>query len=237
MGPIMAACYERDAVALRRALAAGGDVNVRARGGWTAIHILLYCGDHKEMVSMLLNAGLDVDACSVAYCTHLHLAISQGRVDCVAALLAAGASLTVIYNRCTPLEYVTNRYDNCRRIVPLLLRAGSDMPSLDRIEREAFPFCRPYGGPDHQILRNYLKKIRMSGPSPGLGTWTTYEKDHRARLTKTFVRLSAESNFRRPTPSTRRHCNTGTQVPPAPRGDRAHDRRLRLPHGLVLSTN
>ena len=27
----------------------------------------------------------------------------------------------------------------------------------------------------------------MSGPSPGLGTWTTYEKDHRARLTKTFV--------------------------------------------------
>ena len=187
MGPIMAACYERDAVALRRALAAGGDVNVRARGGWTAIHILLYCGDHKEMVSMLLNAGLDVDACSVAYCTHLHLAISQGRVDCVAALLAAGASLTVIYNRCTPLEYVTNRYDNCRRIVPLLLRAGSDMPSLDRIEQEAFPFCRPYGGSDHQILRNYLKKIRMSGPSPGLGTWTTYEKDHRARLTKTFV--------------------------------------------------
>ena len=69
----------------------------------------------------------------------------------------------------------------------MLLRAGSDMPSLDRIEQEAFPFCRPYGGSDHQILRNYLKKIRMSGPSPGLGTWTTYEKDHRARLTKTFV--------------------------------------------------
>ena len=27
----------------------------------------------------------------------------------------------------------------------------------------------------------------MSGPSPGLGTWTTYEKDHRARLIKTFA--------------------------------------------------
>ena len=27
----------------------------------------------------------------------------------------------------------------------------------------------------------------MSGRGPGPGTWATYEKDHRARLTKTFV--------------------------------------------------
>ena len=139
---------------------------------------------------MLLNAGLDVDACSVAYCTHLHLAISQGRVDCVAALLAAGASLTVIYNRCTPLEYVTNRYDNCRRIVPLLLRAGSDMPSLDRLPYgeadQPFPHVKPFGGSDRQILQNYLRKILLSGPK-GRGTFATYEKAHREKLARVFV--------------------------------------------------
>ena len=54
----------------------------------------------------------------------------------------------------------------------------------------------------------------MSGPSPGLGTWTTYEKDHRARLTKTFVRLSAEIKF----PAAPRHRRdvVPTQVPKFP---------------------
>ena len=145
---------------------------------------------------MLLNAGLDVDACSVAYCTHLHLAISQGSVDCVAALLAAGASLTVIYNRCTPLEYVTNRYDNCRRIVPMLRRAGSDGVYLDQPRPDTsdprFWFHdydgRPYHAENYRILSSYFMKIFMSGPpGHGPGTFVTYEKDHRARLTKTFV--------------------------------------------------
>ena len=82
--------------------------------------------------------------------------------------------------------------------ITMLLRAGSDMPWLDQLEQDQpfNPFFSPYGGPDYQILQNYLKKIRMSGPSPGLGTWATYEKAHRARLTKTFGRLSAEINCR-----------------------------------------
>jgi len=186
----MDACHKQDAVALRRALAAGGDVHVRETGGWTPIHKVLYRGDNVEMVTMLLKAGIDVNACTIANCTHLHLAVSQGRVDCVAALLAAGASLTVIYNRCTPLEYVTNRYDNCRRIVPLLLRAGSDMPSLDRLPYgetdQPFPHVKPFGGSDRQILQNYLRKILLSGPK-GRGTFATYEKAHRAKLSAIFV--------------------------------------------------
>ena len=44
---------------------------------------------------------------------------------------------------------------------------------------------------NYQILKNYLKKVFMSGPGPGPGAFATYEKAHRARLTKTFVRLSA----------------------------------------------
>ena len=188
----MGACHKQDAVALRRALAAGADVNVREIGGWTPIHKVLYRGDNVEMVTMLLKAGIDVNACTIANCTHLHLAVSQGRVDCVAALLAAGASLTVKYGvlRETPLDSVTNRQGGFRRILPMLLRAGSDMPSLDRLPYgetdQPFPHVKPFGGSDRQILQNYLRKILLSGPK-GRGTFATYEKVHREKLARVFV--------------------------------------------------
>ena len=193
MEPIMDACHKQDAVALRRALEAGGDVNVRETGGWTPIHKVLYRGDNVEMVTMLLKAGIDVNACTIANCTHLHLAVSQGRVDCVAALLAAGASLTVKYGggtRRLPLDCVTNKHEGFRRILPMLLRAGSDMPSLDRLAYgetdQPFPHVKPFGGSDRQILQNYLRKILLSGPK-GRGTFATYEKAHREKLARVFV--------------------------------------------------
>ena len=187
----MGACHKQDAVALRRALAAGGDINVRETGGWTPIHMLVARGDNAEMVSMLLEAGLDVNAGSIADCTHLHLAVSNGRVDCVAALLAAGASLTVKFANNTPLDCVTNKNDNkFRRIVPMLLRAGSDMPPLDRLPyggyEQPFPDFRPFTGTDRRILQKYLKKILKSGPK-GRGTFATYEKAHREKLARVFV--------------------------------------------------
>ena len=189
----MDACHKQDAVALRRALAAGGDVHVRETGGWTPIHKVLYRGDNVEMVTMLLKAGIDVNACTIANCTHLHLAVSQGRVDCVAALLAAGASLTVKYGggtRRLPLDCVTNKHEGFRRILPMLLRAGSDMPSLGRLPYgetdQPFPHVKPFGGSDRQILQNYLRKILLSGPK-GRGTFATYEKAHREKLARVFA--------------------------------------------------
>ena len=80
----------------------------------------------------------------------------------------------------------------------MLLRAGANMPSLDRLEQDQpiqrlFPYASHFKDEteNQQILKNYLKKVFMSGPGPGPGTFATYEKAHRARLTKTFVRLSA----------------------------------------------
>ena len=46
---------------------------------------------------------------------------------------------------------------------------------------------KPYHEGNYQILKNYLKKVFMSGPGPGPGTFALYERAHRARLTKTFV--------------------------------------------------
>ena len=212
-GPVHQASNRLDVDALRRALAnltAEGEVALSRWGtphhfyGYTPLHIVVDRSDNAEMVSMLLKAGHDVNArTNTDGPTALHIAVSHGRVDCVAALLAAGASVTIKYDGLEPIDEVTN--DNCRRIVPMLLRAGSEGVYLDQqrpgTSDPRFWFHdwdgRPYHEENYRILSNYFMKIFMSnsgskiylsGPAgPGPGTFATYEKAHRARLTKTFV--------------------------------------------------
>ena len=205
-GPVYAACLELDPDALRSALAnlaAGVDLNVRMRGIASPLRIVINKSDDAEMVSMLLKAGLDVNDIGSTGQTPLHVAVRHGRVDCVAVLLAAGASVTIKYDGLEPIDEVTN--NNCRRIVPMLRRAGSDGVYLDQqrpgTSDPRFWFHdwdgRPYHEENYRILSNYFMKIFMSnsgskiflsGPAgPGPGTFATYEKAHRARLTKTFV--------------------------------------------------
>ncbi len=215
--PVISAAYLTDVDALRRALAAGADVNARVGNGWTAMHLVLSRPLHfkpeacAEMVSMLLEAGLDLNARdTIRGRTPLHFAVRAGRIDSVAALIAAGASLTIEDDAGKPpIDAVTNR--NCRRIVPMLLRAGSDMPYIDQerpgssdttwwfhyFDPDARWGFTPYHEGNYRKLSNYFFKIFMSnsgsklflsGPAgPGPGTFATYEKAHRAKLSAIFV--------------------------------------------------
>eukprot|EP00899_Mesostigma_viride_P015913 jgi/Mesvir1/24322/Mv11006-RA.1 len=87
-----AAAVDGDLDKLKRKIAAGADVNERSAGGYTP---LLYAsrGGHLPAVSLLLQHGADVHACtSAGRSSALHRAAAAGHVDVVRRLLQAGAS-------------------------------------------------------------------------------------------------------------------------------------------------
>ena len=81
-----------------------------------------------ELVSLLVQSGVNVDATLNGGNTALHIAARRGSAACVEVLLAAGAGwdARTISGR-TPLDTALN-WDR-RRTWPLFLRAGAEIPT------------------------------------------------------------------------------------------------------------
>ena len=119
-----AACFEllRDAGANLEASDTGPTGN-----GWRPLHCAA-SSKSVELVSLLVQARVNVDAAGNSGVTALHLAGRRGAADCVEVLLAAGASLdarTSTGRR--PFDMaITRPY---HRMWPLFLRAGAEIPT------------------------------------------------------------------------------------------------------------
>ena len=110
-----------------------------------------------ELVSLLLEAGADVNAAGYGNRTALHVSAGNGYVDCVRRLLRAGAAVnTRNHAGKTPLDYAIDRIRGARSY-PLLLRAGADLPAET-------------GDP-------YIQKVIDAGG------WASYRHRHLDRLT------------------------------------------------------
>ena len=188
-----------DTETIRRALAAGVSPNVEVRQGnyyWPLL--LLACGggvigsDRPELISMLLEAGANPDGPPDKKVTPIHMAVNHSRIRTVELLIAAGASLHVrSSNDKTPVEILS--HFNCRRILPMLLRAGSPLPRFE------FPLLpggpsrdlqrwldityhrTPYNVRSRQILCGLVEKVAAAG------SWAAYERAHRMQLARIFV--------------------------------------------------
>jgi hypothetical protein len=145
--------------------------------------------DHAdvEMVSILLEAGADVNARvhgNVENLTALHMAVNSARLKIIHLLIDAGASLTAETNLFEqdpgeiPIESVAS---NGRRVLSLLLRAGSPLPRVGHgwLEKES-THTGPWQ-PMAALMYTYLEKVRAAGG------WPAYERAHRTRLTHTFA--------------------------------------------------
>ena len=115
----------RDAIAkgdiesLKRQLASGVDVNLKAARGWTPLHNSVD-SDDKEIVELLIKNGADVNATHNGGGTPLHWAARKGQKEIVELLISNGASVnTQDEDGGTPLFYASNP-----EIVDLLRKHG-----------------------------------------------------------------------------------------------------------------
>ena len=104
----------RDAIAkgdiesLKRQLASGVDVNLKAARGWTPLHNSVDTDD-KEIVELLINNGADVNATHNGGGTPLHWAARKGQKEIVELLISNGANVNAQdEDGGTPLFYASN---------------------------------------------------------------------------------------------------------------------------------
>ena len=132
------------------------------------------------MISLLLGAGADVNArmnADTENLTPLHMAVNSSKLKIIALLIDAGASLTAESGFDEiPIESVAAQG---RRVLSLLLRAGSPLPRPGRgwVAQSRAAQWRSTVVP----MRKYLDKVRAAGG------WPAYERAHRTRLTHTFA--------------------------------------------------
>jgi ankyrin repeat protein len=112
-----------DVIALRRMIAAGGNVNVRNRFGWTP---LMSCGGNTACIAILLEAGADVNAINQFGESALACAAQQGYPRAVRMLLRAGARADVEPHGCSLLTYVmTGSGHDSLSVIDMLKAAGA----------------------------------------------------------------------------------------------------------------
>ena len=104
----------RDAIAkgdiesLKRQLASGVDVNLKAARGWTPLHNSVD-SDDKEIVELLIKNGADVNATHNGGGTPLHWAARKGQKEIVELLISNGANGNAQdEDGGTPLYYTSN---------------------------------------------------------------------------------------------------------------------------------
>jgi uncharacterized protein len=82
----------RSAEAVRSILALGGDPNLRATSGETALFSVAYAGD-RQLAQVLVDAGAEADAADSSGYSALMAAAKGGHLDVVQLLVEAGASV------------------------------------------------------------------------------------------------------------------------------------------------
>ncbi|MGK5551218.1 ankyrin repeat domain-containing protein [Actinomadura kijaniata] len=155
---LMAAVVTGDLAGVRKALAAGADVDARAPilGGFNDGHtpLLVACRDgHTDIVAELLAAGADVNAVEPTFgAVPLHKAVYNGRVD-ITRLLVAVPGVDLDYqgatNGYTALhDALWHGYADCARV---LVEAGARLDLRGHDGKTPAEIAAETFGPGHEI--------------------------------------------------------------------------------------
>ena len=181
MAPIHDECVLGDVEVVRRELAAGVSPDLEKQIFGTAYTPLMIATQHEqvEIALLLIEAGADVNVIKPGDLSPLILACSHGTEAIVAALIAAGASLTrrdsLHYpgQSALPVEGVLN---NHKRVVSMLLRAGSPLP----VHGETI-FMNERAVGFNAAAASYVSAVSAAGG------YVPYARAHRKRLAAIFA--------------------------------------------------
>ncbi|MBP7854572.1 ankyrin repeat domain-containing protein, partial [Candidatus Babeliales bacterium] len=113
---------------VKRAIAAGADVNVKNDDGFTPLHFVAQKNETEENIEALIAAGADVNAKANDGHTPLHLAVILfPKIETIKALIAAGADVNAKSNAGeTPLHSISLG-ENLKEVIQALIAAGADV--------------------------------------------------------------------------------------------------------------
>lgn len=130
---LLLAARDGDLETVKREVAAGADVNHRAKNGMTAL-VLASTKGHAEIVRVLLGASADVSAGSEGF-TALHNAAFKGNTEVIRQLLHAGANVNARtapkFLQSTPLQAAVD--GNHFAAAKMLVAAGADVNTKDEL--------------------------------------------------------------------------------------------------------
>lgn len=104
-------------------IAAGADIEARAKFGWTPLHRAAW-EDKGEVAAILINAGAKIEAVEMNELTPLHFAAWKGKPNAARVLIDAGAILDAKDKAGrTPLALA--REENRSDVIKMLIEAGA----------------------------------------------------------------------------------------------------------------
>ena len=121
------------------------------------------CSGSVELLSLLVQSGVNVDAITTNDSTALHVAVRKREIDCVQVLLAAGADIDArSTSGGSSFDIALSPLYGDRRLWPLFLRAGAEIPTDNAISASTDP---------------YIVRVRNAGG------FKKYAQEHLARIT------------------------------------------------------
>ena len=179
MAPIHDAVRGRDIEAVRRELAAGVSPDLEEISNYNYTPLMVAASnDQLEITLLLIEAGADVDQAASIF-TPLIIACHRGNEAIIAALLAAGASVSRRVSlhhggqSSLPVERVLN---NHKRVVSMLLRAGSPLP----VHGETI-FMNERAVGFNAAAASYVSAVSAAGG------YVPYARAHRKKLAAIFT--------------------------------------------------
>ena len=168
-GKFLTAAETGDTVQVKKLIKNNKNVNVKSRGGWTALMKAAKSG-HLETVQVLIDANADVNATNRVGRTALMFACEKGLTKVVQILIDANADVNAQdfnFNQTVLMRAVGHGH---REIVQLLIDANVDVSPIDSKSRTALMMASTKGLTlNAQVNHNNSEIIKLlSGPVGGV---------------------------------------------------------------------